>query len=164
MPFSVLLLTAANSERHISGYGGDRVTMKDKLQPGEVVLFFDKVDSDIVKSSLNIMGEKCCDGIIFYSRGNQKVICLVEMKTSNLGQAEEQIKTTHTRLAALLRQECKFCEDYLKQVIWRAYIYRSTGIPSQQASTCVDRLLAYGFKKGNVVVLGNPDITTFLRK
>ena len=47
MPFSVLLLTAASSERHISGYGGDRVSMKADLLPGEIVLFFDKVDSDL---------------------------------------------------------------------------------------------------------------------
>lgn len=52
MSFSVLLLTAASSERHISGFGGDRVSMQGDLLPGEVVLFFDKVDGDLVRTSL----------------------------------------------------------------------------------------------------------------
>ncbi len=43
MAFSVLLLTAANSERHISGYGGDRVSMQATLEPGEIVFFFDRI-------------------------------------------------------------------------------------------------------------------------
>lgn len=163
MPFSVLLLTAASSERHISGYGGDRVSMQAILEPGEIVLFFDKVDGETVRRGLGMPDTKCCDGIIFYASHTQKVICLVEMKSDNLGVAEEQIKATYTRLHEMLKGECAFCRDYLSRVTWRAYIYRSGGAPKRDADTCVERLEKQ-FGKGNVVVLGNPDVTRFLRK
>ncbi|MBV9688861.1 MAG: hypothetical protein JO202_04020 [Ktedonobacteraceae bacterium] len=162
MPFSVLLLTAVSSERHISGYGGDRVSMQTP-RAGEVALFFDKIDGDIVRQSLGV-GKKCCDGIIFYAHGTQKVICLVEMKSANLGEAEEQIKETYTHLREMLKKECTFCKDYLQQINWRAYIYRSGAAPKKDADRCVERLEKCGFAKGNVKVLDNPDITEFLRK
>src|SRR5579885_3175420 len=44
MPFSILLLTSGSSERHITGEDGTRVSWVGKLLPGELVLFFDKVD------------------------------------------------------------------------------------------------------------------------
>ena|SRR5579884_750567 len=163
MPFSVLLLTAASSERHITGHGGDRVSMKDALKPGEIVLFFDKIDSDAVRNSLGMVDTKCCDGIIFYARGAQKVICFVEMKSDNLGEAEMQIKVTYDYFNKMLSNECRLCRDQYQQIIWRAYIYRSGGAPKKDADICVERLEKAGFQKGNVVVLGNPDISDFLR-
>jgi hypothetical protein len=164
MPFSALLLTAASSERHITGYGGDRVIMKSDLLSGEVVLFFDKVDSDLVRNSLGMFHTHCCDGVIFRSYYRHIVICLVEMKSDNLGDAEQQIKDTHKHLSEMLKNDCKFCKrDQLDQIIWRAYIYRSGGGPKKDADVCVKNLEKYGFRSGNVAVLGNPDITTFLR-
>ena len=139
MPFSVLLLTAADSGRHISGYGNTKVSMSNPLS-NEVVLFFDKTDRDEVKRGLGLQDRRCCDGIIFYSHDTRKVICLVEMKSGSLGEAEEQIKSTYERLQVLLREECKHCNDYLKQITWKAYIHRATGGPSRQAEECVEKL------------------------
>lgn len=163
MPFSVLLLTAASSEGHISGYGGDRVSMKGNLLPGEIVLFFDKVDSEVIRKSLNMVSQHSCDGIIFLAHGQQTIICLVEMKSDNLGDAEKQIKETYEHLYKMLKRECNFCKDRLEQIIWRAYIYRSGDGPKKDADDCVGKLEKAGFKSGNAVVLGNPDITDFLR-
>jgi hypothetical protein len=163
MPFSVLLLTSASSERHISGYGGDRVSMKSDLLPGEVVLFFDKVDRDVVRNSLGMSATKCCDGIILYLNGRRTIICLVEMKSDDLGKAEMQIKNTYKNLRERLNAECTFCKETFKQISWRAYIYRSGGAPKKDVDTCVDALEKAGFERGNAVVLGNPDITSFLR-
>ncbi len=163
MPFSVLLLTAAGSGRHISGHGGAKVSMPNPLS-NEVILFFDKTDRDEVKRGLGLSKDrKCCDGIIFYSLDTRKVICLVEMKSGSLGEAEEQIKSTYERLQVLLKKECESCNDYFKQITWKAYIHRSTGGPSRQAEECVEKLESYGFSKGNAVVLGQSDITNFLR-
>jgi ribosomal protein L31E len=163
MPFSVLLLTAASPERHISGYGGDRVSMRGDLLSGELVLFFDKVDSDLVRNGLG-METKCCDGIIFRAHDQQIIICLVEMKTENLlRNAGEQVKDTYEYLMKKLNAECISCKDKLNEIIWRAYIYRSGGAPKKDVYACVESLEKAGFKSGNVVVLGNPDITDFLR-
>lgn len=163
MPFSILLLTAATSERHISGYGSDRVSMQGDLLSGELVLFFDKVDRDPVRNGLG-MANKCCDGIIFHSHDQQIIICLVEMKHATLGDAEQQVKDTYDHLHKMLNAECISCKDTLKRIIWRAYIYRSSGTPRKDVDACVKSLEKYGFKSGNVVVLGNPDITEFLRE
>jgi hypothetical protein len=73
----------------------ERFQMKDDLLPGEVVLFFDKVDGDLVRRSLGMETRQCCDGIIFYKKRERVVICLVEMKSDNLGEAEMQIKGTY---------------------------------------------------------------------
>ena len=162
MPFSVLLLTAASPDRHISGYGGDRVRMQGDLLSDELVLFFDKIDSDPVRNSLG-MANKCCDGIIFHSHDKQIVICLVEMKHATLGDPEQQVKDTYEHLYKMLNTECKSCKDKLSQIIWRAYIYRSVAAPKQGANACVESLEKAGFKSGNVAVLGNPDIADFLR-
>ena len=117
MPFSILLLTSANSERHITGAKSDRVSMEQKLRPGELALFFDKVDQGPASLALGWNDKKCCDGIIFYKNNTQNIICLVEMKHTDLGEAKEQIKETYDRLHDLLKQECRSCRDYLQQII-----------------------------------------------
>lgn len=67
MPFSILLLTSASSERHITGAKSDRVSMEqNELRSGELVLFFDKVDNGPARRALGMNNQKCCDGIIFY--------------------------------------------------------------------------------------------------
>lgn len=99
MPFSILLLTSANSERHITGAKSDRVSMEQNLRSGELVLFFDKVDEGPARAALGMVGQNCCDGIIFYKKNDtQNIICLVEMKHTNLDKAEKQIENTYDRL------------------------------------------------------------------
>jgi hypothetical protein len=164
MPFSVLLLTAASSERHITGYGQDRVSMS-KLIPGEVALFFDKIDiyETLAKKGLNIpQNQKCCDGIVYYAHEASKVICLVEMKGSKLENAAMQLKTTYEHLRQILETDCRNCRDIFNQITWRAYVYRS-GASSQDTHKCTEMLTSC-FSRGNVVVSGNPDITSFLRR
>ena len=168
MPFSILLLTSASSERHISGHGGDRLIMNN-LEAKEVALFFDKIDE--VRESLG-MGkqEKCCDGVIFYTRqtGKQstrdalKLICLVEMKSDNVQSASEQILSTYNHLVPLLKDECKACLTYLNRIVWCAYIYRS-GTAPKDSNKYIKKLTDHGFKRENVALSGNRDIAAFLR-
>lgn len=162
MPFSVLLLTAANSERHITGASKDKVRV-GSLQPGELVLCFDKLDTtDIVRLGLGIpRNQKCCDGVIYYANGILKVICLVEMKHSRLDSAAEQIKRTYEHLYQRLKSECKGCEDVFKQIVWRAYVYR-IGSSAVNTEEC-KKILSADFGPGNVLVSSNPDILRFLR-
>ena len=121
------------------------------------------MSSDLVRNSLGMPVGNCCDGVIFYAHGQQIIICLVEMKSDNLSNAEKQVKDTYGYLYKMLIDECKFCKDRLRQVIWRAYIYRSGGGPKKDVDDCVKKLEKLGFESGNVMVLGNPDITDFLR-
>lgn len=161
MPFSVLLLTGVSSERHITGAKSDKVVMEQDLLPGEVILFFDKVDKDPIRQGLGMNNQLCCDGIIFYANKNQKVICLVEMKHSNLGEAKEQIKQTYGRLLTLLKQNCTACPGSLKQIIWQAYIFHSGAAPKGGYKDCEDDLKSCGFKEA--WVRGDRDIAKYLR-
>lgn len=162
MPFSVLLLTGASSDRHITGDKGEKVTMDQRLESGEIALFFDKVDKDPICSGLGMSNQKCCDGIIFYTNNKaQRVICLVEMKSTDLGDAREQIKQTYDRLRALLKQECTACSTHLKQIIWQAYIYHSGSSAKGGYRDHEDDLKQCGFKEA--WVRGDRDITKYLR-
>ncbi len=161
MPFSVLLLTGISSERHITGDGGDRVVMEQRLLPEEVVLFFDKVDKDPIRVGLGMSNQKCCDGIIFYVSKAQKTICLVEMKHTDLGEARDQIKQTYDRLCMLLKQECSSCPGFLKQIVWQAYIYHSGTSAKGGYRDHEDNLKQYGFK--DVWVRSDRDISKYLR-
>jgi hypothetical protein len=168
MPFSILLLTAASPKRHISGKGQDKVIMEGVPKSGELVLFF-QIDEDKIAKALNMFinkdKKKCCDGLIFYSpeQESPKAICLVEMKSNDLQEAEEQIKATKDHLMKILIKECEGNKTLLQGVQWKAYIYRRSSSP-KQTEDCRKRLEStYGFGKGNVRILGQSDISSFLR-
>lgn len=169
MPFSILLLNATSSKRHITGYGGDRVSMEGNLKPGELALFF-QIDKPEVREALNMFTNdrkmKCCDGLIFYSQDDEeeKTICLVEMKSGKLHEAEEQIKATRDHLLEILQKECKNSKASLQKIRWKACIYRS-GSSGKQTDIYREKLeKTYGFGKGNVTILGQSDISSFLRR
>jgi hypothetical protein len=166
MPFSVLLLTAASSKRSISGYRDSKVVMNGQLQSDEVILFF-QIDRDEVRSGLDMLreGMKCCDGLVFRSHDNgQKIICLVELKSEDMNQPEDQIISTRRHLEQLLAKECRLCSDYLRQITWKACIYRHTASQTQTAE-CSRKLRAAGFSGSNITFVdrGQNDIGRFLR-
>ncbi|HZO74940.1 MAG TPA: hypothetical protein VFB60_22225 [Ktedonobacteraceae bacterium] len=161
MPFSILLLTSASSKTHITGEKGDKLSMeRGELQDGELVLFFDKVDAGPARLALGMNNQKCCDGIIFYKNNTQNVICLVEMKHTDPGDAKEQIKATYDRLKHLLDKECESCKDYLRQITWKAYI-RCWGSSPTSKYRDGDSLKKYGFKDERMC--RDDDIINYLR-
>ncbi|SRR5579883_1816018 len=162
MPFSRLLLIAANTRKYIAGkHRDDKVELKSKdisrSQSNELVLFF-QIDDEEIRRSLNMQGDgvKCCDGLIFYAQNEQteKVICLVEMKSSNTGKAAEQIGETRKRLKDML--EAEFCGDYMHRITWKACLYRSHAFLGETESIKRD-LVKYGFKREDIVFLDKTD-------
>jgi hypothetical protein len=123
MPFSKLLLVSANSQRYIEE-NKDKVILKE-LRNGELALFF-KIDEYKVKMSLNMVGEgqKCCDGLIFFSQDtqNERVICLVEMKSKSLEQAAEQIRDSYKVLKGMIDKEREECRQKIN-VVWKACLF-----------------------------------------
>lgn len=83
------------------------------------------------------------------------------MKHTDLGDAKKQIKETHKRLKELLEQECEYCNSYLQQIIWKAYIYRSGAAPKDRYRECEDSLKKDGFKEA--WVRGDKRIIKYLR-
>jgi hypothetical protein len=167
MPFSILLLTAASPKKHISGNGGDKVKWDVPLKPDELVLFFQIDDEKLtkpLKMFINKDKKKCCDGLIFYSPDEEslKTICLVEMKSKSLQEAEEQIVQTKEHLIKILGRDCENSKVLLQRIQWKAYVYRRFSSP-KQTDACRTKLKDYGFGKGNVAILGQPEISSFLR-
>lgn len=172
MPFSKILLISAKSEKCILGKKSKgrshRVQLEGGEKPGELALFFD-IDSEELRQSLDLLGDnkKCCDGLIFYTHDKnqqKRVICLVEMKSDDPGEASQQIGKTYEHLKTLLKQDCQNCSTSLKNITWKACIYRHGPTPKDQS--IVKSLIAdFGFAKGNITLL-NPqenDIGPFLR-
>ncbi len=134
MPFSRLLLIAANSKKYIHGQKKD----KDKIiitprmgntygnDPfaGEIILCFQIDDKEKgVPQCLGINQNKHCDGLIFYAQdeSDKITLCLVEMKSNDISQTAKQIIATREHIKNLL---CKDgCEEYLNKIRWKACFY-----------------------------------------
>jgi len=118
--FSRLILVAANSKKYIVGEGRDKVHVSAKISisgrdayEGEVVLCFQLDDrTDPHKQVPRSLGmpdnNQRCDGLVFYSQDEkaEKVVCLVEMKSTNIAEAANQLISTKEHIEQLLRREC----------------------------------------------------------
>lgn len=166
MPFSRLLLIAANTRKYIVGKRReDKVELKSKDAPDSqpssqsdgLALFF-QIDDEEIRRSLTLQGDgvKCCDGLIFYAQDGraERVICLVEMKSSNTGEADKQIAETRSRLKDML--EAEFCGDYMHRITWKACLYRSHAFLGETESI-KRNLVKYGFKPEDIVFLDKTD-------
>lgn len=127
MVFSRLLLAAANSKAYILGKRKDDKLIV-QINTGEVVLCFQIDDEERQISHILDLPEnhKRCDGLIFYAKDGkeEKVIGLVEMKSTNIREVVEQIKSTKLHIEDLLRRECgSHCNKLLSRVKWKACIY-----------------------------------------
>jgi len=165
--FSRLLLVAANSKKYIRGKGNDKVhvsrknSKRDDMDPyeGEVILCFqldDQTDEGKrVPHSLGIpMDSKRCDGLVFYSQDNKpdRVICLVEMKSTEITGADEQIISTKSCINDLLHKECEAlpddnrpaCEKQIVQIKWKACLYH-TGASQKEVQDLMKKLKNSGF-------------------
>ncbi len=145
MSFSRLLLIAANSKKCILGEKSDKVCISRKISErdmdpyeGEVILCFQLDDrteqGKRVRRSLGIPKDsQRCDGLVFYSQDDKsdRVICLVEMKGTNITGAAEQILSTKEHIEELLRKECNSlpnechsdCEGQIANITWKACLY-----------------------------------------
>ena len=164
MPFNTLLLTCLIPGASVSEHGG-RVSVKP--QSGEIVLFFvvdDQTNRDsTLRQDLGIVGA-ICDCVVYYIKGDKKVLCLVELKGSNVDHAVEQIMNTFQYLkqsleACTLRRECRSC---FLQIDWRAYVYVHGSVPrnTKQAS----RFLTEAFRKTKFAITRERDLGSFLRE
>lgn len=151
MSFSRLLLAAVSSKKCIAGEGTDKIVISPKISlagrdayEGEVVLCFQLDDhrdrERRVAHSLGLQAnDPRCDGLIFYARDEDedKVICLVEMKSTNIADAARQIISTKTHIERLLREECRplpdeYYSDCIKQITrikWKACFYHHGSSP-----------------------------------
>ncbi len=153
MSFSRLLLVAANSKKCIRGEGKDKVCISPKFSiagrdayEGEVILCFqldDRTDQGKrVPRSLGIAENNLrCDGLVFYSQDEitDKVICLVEMKRTNIADAASQVISTKEHIENLLHEECNSlpedcradCGRQIAHITWKACLYHHGASPNK---------------------------------
>ncbi len=165
MPFNTLLLTCLIPGTSVSEHSG-RVSVKP--QPGEIVLSFvvdDQTNRDsTLRQDLGIVGP-ICDCVYYYIKGDKKVLCLVELKGSNVKHAVEQIINTFQRLkqslgACTLRRKCR---PRFLQIDWRAYVYIHGSVPRNIKPE--QKTLAREFGKGQfLITTRGRDLGRFLRQ
>lgn len=156
MSFSRLLMVAASSKKFITGEGNDKVIISPKNleaargrdpYDGEVILCFqldERSDREQrVLRSLGIAGDQArCDGLVFYSQDSEvyRVICLVEMKSTDIKRAADQIISTKEHLVTLLREECNClpeasraqCLKQITYISWKACLYHHSSSPDNR--------------------------------
>lgn len=177
MSLSRLLLVAASSKKLIKGQGNDKVivnprstTFASDPYSGEIVLCFQLDDSNArerrVCQSLGIEeGDKRCDGLIFYAQDDQdeKVLCFVEMKSTNIDDAAEQLKSTKIHIARLLREECgSYCNNQLQNIKWKACFYHHGASPNEVTSI-LRQLKSGGFSSVDNFTVASNNVGPFLR-
>ena len=168
MVFSRLLL-AADSKNYISGAKkDDKIFVNIDAKRGEVALCFEIDDEKQIYHILDLTkNDKKCDGLIFYAKdgGDSKVICLAEMKSSDVKVVEEQIKATKQHIVQMLRNECgSHCNKLLDRIIWKACYYSYGASPSQKKIGIINELKNCGFVDIDDFNKSKNNITDFLRR
>ncbi len=179
MSLSRLLLVASSSKKYITGEGRDQIIIEPKSNhfsndpyAGEVVLCFqlddkqDREKRERIARSLGIQDEeKRSDGLIFYAKDGQddKVICLVEMKGTNISVAAEQIKSTREHIKELLYAECEgSCNRELQRIKWKACLYHH-GTSLDDIGKFLKQLRGQGFAEVERFSSDNNNAGPFLR-
>jgi hypothetical protein len=180
--FSRLLLAAASSKKFISGEGNDKIVISPKISlagrdayEGEVILCFqldDRRDGERrVARSLGLQtGNPRCDGLIFYARDEDedKVICLIEMKSTNIADAAGQIISIKRHIETLLHEEYSVlpqgfhadCRRQISHIRWKAGIFHHGSSP--QMENAIDELRREGFNDVRPFTSANNDARKLL--
>ncbi|MEO8973981.1 MAG: hypothetical protein ABI406_20525, partial [Ktedonobacteraceae bacterium] len=170
---------AANSKKQIRGVKGDKIVINPRRSlagssrdpyEGEVILCFEIDDprdkEKRVCRSLGIQeSDKKCDGIIFYSQDDweHRVICLVEMKSTQIKTVAEQIISTRNHVKELLREECgEHCSKQLQRIEWKACFYCHE-VSQDEVVSIQRQLRSSGFDSVALFTTNDFDAGPFLR-
>jgi hypothetical protein len=91
----------------------NRLTVSLAPNPGaqETILLFDKLDSRGLPRSFPGDNKTCCDALFYYKRnrpsGDGNILIFVELKSSDVEHAIEQLKNTIQHVWAAMHSECK---------------------------------------------------------
>ncbi len=157
MPFNSLILTSLHSGTSFSE-ARNRVSLQRRSN--ETILFFSTDEQSnphcTLRQDLDIPGG-VCDLVVFYAQGNRKIVCLVELKGSDLKRAVEQVTNMYENLRRPLKQ------THLQLIEWKVYICMSGAVPKEAKN--LQKNLHRIFGKRNFVVSKNDrDFGKFLRR
>jgi len=158
MPFNTLLL---NCLIHRTSFSEEGARVSIKRQPGEITLFFNIDEQSNRKCGLRRtlgMGESViCDLVVFHTHrdNDKKVICLVELKGSDVKHAAKQVINTYQHFRKSLAR------PLLQRIDWKACIYLKGSAPKETKKVRQD--LEKTFGRGKVNITSESDLGRFLR-
>ena len=159
MPFNSLVLKCLTTKTSHTDAGTE---VRMTPQAGERILLFVIDDSSNPGCTFRIdMGLRptdiICDCIFFYLQDGRpkKVLCLTELKGSDLKHAVEQILSTYR----LLSEKCG--RKNAQQIEWKACIRVRTSSPVQMPSNMKELINLLG--NNNVKILRAADVGAFVR-
>ncbi len=132
---------------------------------GETIIFF-HTDSDEGRECLRItsIDNKVCDYFIYYSMDGRRseIVCLLELKGTNLEDAEKQVRETHEHLK-LLFNALMYNDN--QNLIWRVCICLHNHAPN--VNQRIRDRLKRDYGRGNVEIrhgVSHHDIGPLLRR
>jgi hypothetical protein len=99
MPFSHLLFEALLPGKSVAEdrKSGCRTSADLQRGPNETILLF-RLDHAQTKSRLGLSDRKCCDHLYFLKSETRTILIFVELKSTDLDEAEEQILNAHNAI------------------------------------------------------------------
>ncbi|MBD2777665.1 hypothetical protein [Iningainema tapete] len=159
MPFNTLLLSGCFLPGKTS-FIENGVEISLQPETGETVLFFsiDEQSNSNCKLrqllEINKPGMKICDLIVFYARGEERTICFVELKGSDLKTAIEQVINTYSSFKSLLKTQNNLYTA-------KAFI-RINNSPPRETDKYKQELISV-FGESNYDISRSKDLGEFLR-
>lgn len=158
MPFNTLLLNCLTHGTSFTENG----TVRIQQQAGETILFFN-IDEQSnrgcgLRRKLGMQRGEICDLVVFYAHrdNSEKVICLVELKGSDVKHAARQVKNVYQHFRKSLARQL------VPRVDWRAFIYMKGKAPKEIKEVRLE--LEDIFGKGKVSITRDSDLGSLLRK
>lgn len=113
---------------------------------GEGAVFFSLDDAPIPQQGLRVKWNHkglLCDGLVLYRHGNEVVLCLLELKGTDLSHAVDQVLVTHKLLKDKVAKEAG-----KQKIVWKAAIVHGGKCPSKVQAALMKELKSVFGKSG----------------
>ncbi|MDM8527169.1 hypothetical protein QUF58_03055 [Anaerolineales bacterium HSG24] len=162
--YKACLITGTSYKDRRTGVG---ISLKPKS--GEKIRLFplDNPPNRECRLREHLRLKQVCDLVLFYSDGRRLIICLVELKGSDIYHAAEQLINVYRKLQPYLRRvlPTSTVGEKIHLTEWRAYICQGKHSSAHSQRRKKTRLLLQKFGQFNRYDISrNPDVGQFLRK
>lgn len=163
MPFNTLLTRCLMPK---NSFTENKVSVSVKSSGADEKILFFRTDEGTACPFRQDMGHegrpyegKLCDLVVFFAGGGQKVLCLVELKKGDLGDAIEQILKTRDILIESFRSD-PHKRAIHEDLLFKCYIRCHGSSPLEKANKVkLDRILG----RGRWMISEKDDMGEFLR-
>lgn len=162
MPFNSLMLTCLSNKTSY-GEAGCNITIVPERSESILLFVIDEQSnprSNIRQTLEMSRAETLCDCIYFYLKGEQRTLCFVELKGSDLEHAVNQVINTKQKFLQALEKTNRVHRNPPQHFRWKAYIRLCGNAPAKVKQYI--KALDQHFDLSDVA--RDPDIGKFLRR